>query len=73
MDGFSFKNKLCQYFKYLRENAEVFVSFNTDRCQSILSNKTTISFYYNDNLDVENEKSRLEKFPIKCKVNKQGW
>ena len=59
MDGFLFENKFCQYFRYLRENAEVFVSLNTDRCQSILSNKITISFYYNDNLDVENEKSRL--------------
>ena len=59
MDGFLFENKFCQYFRYLRKNAKVFVSLNTDRCQSILSNKITISFYCNDNLDVENEKSRL--------------
>ena len=29
--------------------------------------------YYNNKLDVENEKSRLEKFAVKCKLNKQGW
>ena len=37
MDDFSFENKFCQHFKYLRENAELIVSFNIDRCQSILN------------------------------------
>ena len=71
MDDFSFENKFCQHFKYLRKNAEVFVSFNIDRCQSILNDKITISFYYNDKLDLKNEKSRLDKFAVKCKFNKQ--
>ena len=43
MDGFSFQNKFCQHFEYLRENAKVFVSFNIDRCQSILNDKITMS------------------------------
>ena len=51
----------------------MFVSFNIDRSQSILNDKITISIYYNDKLDVENEKSKLDKFAIKCKLNEQGW
>ena len=73
MDDFSFENKFCQHFKYLRENTEAFVSFNIDRCQSILNDKITISLYYNNKLDVENEKSRLDKFAVKCKLNERGW
>ena len=56
MDGFSFEDKFYQYFKYLRENVEVFVSFNIDRCPSILNDKVTISLYYNDKIDVENKR-----------------
>ena len=56
----------CQHFKYLRENAEVFVSFNIDLCQSI-------SPYYNDKLDVENEKDRLDKYAVKSKLNERSW
>ena len=73
MDDFLFENKFCQHFKYLRENSEVFVSFNIDWCQSIMNDKITISLYYNDNLDVENEKSKLDKFAVKCKFNEWGW
>ena len=73
MDDFSFENKFCQHFKYLRKNAEVFVSFNIDRCQSILNDKITISLYYNNKLDVENEKRRLDRFVTKCKLNERGW
>ena len=73
MDDFSFENKFCQHFKYLRENAEVFVSFNIARCQFILNEKINISLYYNDKIDVENEKSRLDKFAVKCKLNERGW
>ena len=73
MDGFSFENKFCQHFKYLRENVEVFVSFNTDRWQSILNDKINISLCYNNKLDIENEKSRLDKFTVKSKLNKRGW
>ena len=51
----------------------MFVSFNIDRCQSILNDKITISLYCNDKLDVENEKDILDKFAVKCKLNKQGW
>ena len=51
----------------------MFVSFNIDRSQSILNDKITISIYYNDKLDVENEKSKLHKFAIKCKLNERGW
>ena len=50
----------------------VFVSFNIDRCKSVLNDKITIPLYYNDELDVENEKSRLDKFAVKCKLNKRG-
>ena len=51
----------------------MFVSFNIDRCKSVLNDKITISLYYNDKLDVENEKSRLDKFAVKCKLNEWGW
>ena len=51
----------------------MFVSFNIDRSQSVLNDKITISIYYNDKLDVENEKSKLDKFAIKCKLNERGW
>ena len=44
----------------------MFVSFNIDLCQSI-------SLYYNDKLDVENEKDRLDKYAVKSKLNEQGW
>ena len=73
MNDFWFENKFCQHFQYLRENTEVFVRFNIDRCQSILNNKMTISLYYNNKLDVENENSRLDKFTVKCNVNERGW
>ena len=73
MNDFWFENKFCQHFQYLRENTEVFVRFNIDRCESILNNKMTISLYYNNKLDVENEKSRLDKFIVKCNVNERGW
>ena len=53
---------------HFRENAEVFVSCNIDRYQPILNGKITIVFYYNDKLDFENEKSRLDKFTVKCKL-----
>ena len=73
MKDFSIKNKFCQHYKYLRENVEVFASFNIDRCPSILNEKITISLYYNDKLDVKNEMSILDKFAAKCKLNKRGW
>ena len=73
MNDFWFENKFCQHFQYLRENTEVFVRFNIDRCQSILNNKMTISRCYNNKLDVENENSRLDKFTVKCNVNERGW
>ena len=56
MDDFSYENKFCRHFKYLRGNTEVFVSFNIERCQSTLNDKITISLYCNNKLDVENEK-----------------
>ena len=43
MDDFSFENNFCQYFKCLRENTELFVSFSINQCQSILNDKITIS------------------------------
>ena len=72
MNDFSFEITFCQHFKYLRENTEVFVSFNIDWCQSILNGKITISLYYNNKLDVENENSRLNKFAVKCKLSERG-
>ena len=49
------------------------LSFNIDCCLSILSDKITISLYYDDvSLDVQNEKSRLDKSAAKCKLSKQG-
>ena len=49
--------KFHQHYKILRENVEAFVSFNNDRCSSILNEKITIPLYYNNKLDVENGKS----------------
>ena len=69
MADFLFENKFCQDYKYLKENVEVFVSFNIDRCPSILNEKITISLCYKDKLDVENEKSRLDRFAAKCKAS----
>ena len=51
----------------------MFVSFNIDRWQSILNDKINISLCYNNKLDIENEKSRLDKFTVKWKLNKRGW
>ena len=68
-----FENKFCRRFKYLRESTEVFFIFNIDQFQSTLNDKITISLYYNDKLDVENEKSWLDKFAVKCKPNEHGW
>ena len=72
MDDFWFENKFWQHFKYLRENAQLLVSFNIDWCQSILNDMITTSLYYNDKLNVENEKSRLDKFAVKCKLVEWG-
>ena len=57
----------------IKLNVQVFLSFNIDRCQSILNDKITISLYYNNKLDVENEKRRLDRFATKCKLNERGW
>ena len=41
-DFSSFEDKVCQHYKYLRENVEVFVSFNiVDQCLSTLKEKIT--------------------------------
>ena len=56
MGIFSNEGKFCQNFKVMRENAEVYVIFNIDGCQSILNDKITAFLYYNNKLDVENEK-----------------
>lgn len=42
---------------------------------SVYSNndKIIISLHYNDKLDVENEKSRLDKFAVKSKLNERVW
>ena len=71
MDDFLFEDKFCQHFKYLRENVEVFVSFNINHCLSILNDKITMPLC--NKLHVENEKSRLDKFAVNCKLSKQGW
>ena len=74
MDDFSFEQQFCNHFKFLRENKKVILSFNIDRCFSILNDKITILVYYDDaSLDVENEKSRLDKSAAKCKLNEWGW
>ena len=69
MELFSYEEIFCKHYKFLRENVEVFVSFNIDHCQSILNDNVTISLYYNDKLDVENEKSRLDKFAVKLEFH----
>lgn len=51
----------------------MFVSFNIDRCPHILDDKITMSLYYNNKLDVEDEKSRLDKFAAKCNLNERSW
>ena len=45
------------------------MSFNIDQCQSTLNDNITIFLYHNNKLDVENKKSRLDKFAEKCKLN----
>ena len=73
MDDFSFEQPFCNNFKFLSENKKVTLSFNIDCCLSILNDKITISFYYDDaSLDVENEKCRLDMSAAKSKLNKQG-
>ena len=73
MEEFLFEEKFCQHFKYLRGNVEALVNFNIDQCPSTPNDKITIYLYYDDKLDVENEKSRLDKFAVKCKLNERGW
>lgn len=51
----------------------MFVSFNIDRCPHILDDKITMSLYYNNKLDVEDEKSRLDKFAAKCNLKERSW
>ena len=36
MELFSYEEIFCKHYKFLRENVEVFVSFNNDHCKSIL-------------------------------------
>ena len=73
MIDFSFEQNFYRHFKYLRENIEMFVSFNIDRCSHILDDKITMSLYYNNKLDVEDGKSWLDKFAAQCNLNERGW
>ena len=74
MEDFLFEGKFHQHYKILRENVEAFVSFNNDRCSSILNEKITIPLYYNNKLDVENGKSgqtsSLQSANLSSKVGK---
>ena len=71
MDDFSLEHNFCEHFKYLRENMKVFVSFNIDRCPHFWMIRW-VSLHYNNKLDVEDEKSMLDKFTVKCKLNVHG-
>ena len=81
-DFSSFEDRFCQRCKHLRENFEGFVSFNiVDQCPSTLKEKIAWkddclrkeTVYYNDKLDVENRKNKLDKSAANCKLSKRGW
>ena len=59
-------------FQVFKRIVEVLVNFNIAPSPSIVNDKITISLYYNDKLNVENEKSRLDKFAVKCTLNEGG-
>ena len=46
---------------------------NIDQCLSEMTDKISISPYYDEKLDVEKEKRQLDQFTRKCKLNKRGW
>ena len=70
---FSFEDNLSKHFKALRVCFEVFVSCNIDQCLSKLTDKISISPYYDEKLDVEKEKRQLHQFSRKCKLSERGW
>ena len=58
----SFEDKFCKHFVTLRKCFEVFVSFNIDHYLSKRTDKITIPLFYNENLDVEEEKRYFDQF-----------
>ena len=52
MLDFSFEDTFCKHFVSLRKCFEVFVSFNIDQCLSKVTDKISISLYYDEKLDI---------------------
>ena len=71
--NFSFEDKFCKHSVSLRRNFEVFVSFNIDQCLSKMTDKISISLYYDEKLEVEKEKGQLGQFARKYKLSEPGW
>ena len=69
----AFEDNFCKHFKALRDCFKVFVNFNTDQCLSKLTDRISISLYYDKKLEVEKEKRQLDQFAIKCKLSARGW
>ena len=72
MELFSHEEIFCKYFRFVRENVDVLVSFNIDCFQFVINDKITIFLYYNKKLDVANEKTRLDNFAVNSKLNERG-
>ena len=70
---FSFTDNFYKNFIALRDCFEVFISFNIDQYLAKLTDKMSILLYYNEKLDVEEEKRQLDQFAIKCKLSERGW
>ena len=60
--GFSFKDNFCKNFIALRDCFEVFISFNIDQYLLKLTDKISILLYYDEKLDLEEEKRQLDQF-----------
>ena len=73
MELFSYEEIFCKYYKFVRENADVFVSLNIDCFQSAINDQIKIFLYNNNKLDVANEKTRLDNFAVNSKLNERGW
>ena len=58
--GLSFEDKFCKHFVTLKKCFEVFVSFNTNQCQSGRTDKITIFLFYDGKLDIEIEQEDVQ-------------
>ena len=66
---FSFEDTFCKHLVSLKKCFEVFISFNIDQCLSKMTDKISISLYYDKRLDVEQVKKQLYQSARKCKLS----